>query len=105
MRQLKTPLLLLLLQALVVFANVEKILFFGPSSLTISTEHPTLSDLKLHALSPQHTKVRTQLSAGFPTNSSRWGVASWVLLHNLSEGQRYELRICWAATVNPLLLQ
>jgi hypothetical protein len=84
-------------------ANVEKIIFLGPSSVTIPTQHPTLEDLQLPALSPEQKTIRTHLRAEFPTNSSTKGEPSWVLLHQLSEGQRYELRVCWAATVNIVL--
>src|SRR5579871_4324873 len=99
MRQLHLFTFLILLQALFVVANVEKILFLGPSCLKLPTKQPILADLELHTLSPYHATIRTQLRAEFPKNSSKWGEISWILLHGLSEGQRYELRICWAATV------
>jgi len=92
-------LLLLLLQILAVLANTEKVIFIGPSSLKIPTEHPTLEDLQLNTLSPQHWSLRTLVQAEFPTNSSKYGQSSWYLLHRLQEGQRYEVRICWPATV------
>jgi len=57
-----------------------------------------LEDLELEVLSPQHSAVRTQLPAEFPSNSSTKGTESWFLLEGLGEGQRYEIRICWAAT-------
>ncbi|TVY54592.1 hypothetical protein LSUE1_G008676 [Lachnellula suecica] len=90
--------LLLALQIYTVSANTEKAIFLGPSSLQIPVEHPTLEDLKLEALSPQHWSLRTHIRAEFPTNSSKHGQASWYLLHGLEEGRRYEARICWAAT-------
>ena len=94
------PFLLLLLQIYNVYANTEKVIFLGPSSLQVPVEHPTLEDLNLEALSPQHWTLRTHIRAEFPTNSSKHGEASWYLLHRLEEGKRYEVRICWAATVS-----
>jgi hypothetical protein len=92
--------LLFALQVCSVLANTEKTIFLGPSSLQIPVEHPTLDDLQLEALSPQLWSLRTHIRAEFPTNSSKYGQASWYLLHRLEEGKRYEVRICWAATVS-----
>jgi hypothetical protein len=92
--------LLLVLQIHSVFGNTEKVIFLAPSSLQIPVEHPTLEDLQLEALFPQQLSLRTYIEAEFPTNSSKYGKESWYLLHDLQEGQRYEVRICWAATVN-----
>jgi hypothetical protein len=91
--------LLSLLLAHTAVANTEKVIFTGPSRLPVPIEHPTLEDLRLHALSPQQWSVRTHLSAEFPANASTGGKSSWLLLRGLEEGQRYEVRICWAATV------
>ncbi|KAI9048044.1 hypothetical protein LZ554_007842 [Drepanopeziza brunnea f. sp. 'monogermtubi'] len=88
----------LLLHACGIAANTEKTIFLGPRSLQVPVEHPTLEDLQLESLSPKHWSLRTHIRAEFPTNSSRYGQISWYLLHNLHEGQRYEVRICWAAT-------
>ena len=92
-------LLFLLLQAGFASANTEKIIFLGPSSLQVPLEHPTLENLQLDVLSPHHWSLRTYIQAEFPTNSSKYGQSSWYLLDRLQEGQRYEVRICWAATV------
>jgi len=92
-------LFVLLLQVYAVVANTEKAIFLGPRSLHVPSEHPSLEDLKLEALSPQQWSIRTHIKAEFPTNSSKYGQSSWMLLHKLHEGQRYEVRICWAATV------
>jgi hypothetical protein len=97
--------LFLIFYASTVLANVEKTIFVGPKSLVIPTEHPTLDDLQLHALSPKHAELRTELHAAFPSVSSERGSTAWVLLYNLIEGRRYELRICWAATVNLSLIK
>ncbi|PVH82912.1 hypothetical protein DL98DRAFT_413996 [Cadophora sp. DSE1049] len=90
--------LLLLLQTCRVFANTEKVIFLGPSSLQVPAAHPTLEDLQLESISPKHWALRTHIQAEFPTNISQYGQTSWYLLNRLQEGQRYEVRICWAAT-------
>lgn len=89
---------MLLIHFASVIANTEKTIFLGPPSLQVPVEYPTLDDLRLEALSPQHWVLRTDIRAEFPTASSKHGQASWYLLRRLEEGQRYEVRICWAAT-------
>jgi len=91
-------LLLIVLQIHYVLGNTEKIIFLAPSNLEVPVEHPTLEDLQLEALSPHHWSLRTHIEAEFPTNSSQYGKSSWYLLQTLQEGQRHEVRICWAAT-------
>lgn len=95
-------LLFVFLQIHSVLGNTEKVIFLAPGSLNIPVEHPTLEDLQLEALSPQHWSLRMHIEAEFPTDSSKYGRSSWYLLHSLQEGQRYEVRICWAATVNSI---
>jgi hypothetical protein len=90
--------LLLILCIQFVIGNTEKAIFLGPTSLQIPTERPTLEDFQLQTLSPQQWSLRTHIQAAFPTNLSSCGHSSWFLLHRLKEGQRYEVRICWAAT-------
>lgn len=92
--------LLLLIGALTAFtsANVEKAIFLGPATVNIPLQKPTLSDLNLHTLTPETTgnTIRTRLARQFPQE----GIdppATWLLLDTLTEGQRYELRVCWAA--------
>ncbi|RDW83136.1 hypothetical protein BP5796_04627 [Coleophoma crateriformis] len=89
---------LLLLQVWHAVANTEKTIFLGPRSSEIPSQHPTLEDLQLEALSPRQWSLRTHLKAEFASSDSEYGPASWLLLHGLREGQRYEVRICWAAT-------
>ncbi|POR32294.1 Uncharacterized protein TPAR_07468 [Tolypocladium paradoxum] len=94
-------LLLLLLGTAVVLANVEKVIFTGPAPANIPLAKPTLSDLRLHALTPESSSVRTNLSRIFPADkgNAAQGRPAWLLLDGLTEGQRYELRVCWAAIV------
>ena len=90
---------LLLLWAGTGHANVEKVVFRGPKAIPIPPEHPNLDDLHLATLSPHRPYLRTQLQAAFPSGGADKGEVSWFLLENLRAGQRYEVRVCWAATV------
>ncbi|KAH6623027.1 hypothetical protein F5144DRAFT_632443 [Chaetomium tenue] len=83
-----------------VLANTEKTIFLGPEPITIPLTHPTLSDLRLHTLTPTPANgtLRTQLPAQFPSPEHPEGTVTWLLLDNLTPHQRYEVRVCWAAT-------
>lgn len=96
------PLVHGLLGAAVVLANVEKTIFLGPEPIPIPAQHPTLSDLRLDILTPASSSVRRRLEAAFPTDAAKHGKEAWLLLANLVKGQRYEVRVCWAATVRPM---
>jgi hypothetical protein len=99
----------ILLAALISFSlgNVEKTTFLAPPAISIPTAHPNLDDLSLIPLSLSHLSARTQLNASFPTEDSLKGNEHWLLLDGLSPGARYEVRICWLATVftRPSLLE
>ncbi|KAK1761441.1 hypothetical protein QBC47DRAFT_397408 [Echria macrotheca] len=93
---LTTCCLLLARQAL---ANVEKTIFLGPRPVSIPLASPTLEDLHIDTLNPQNPwSLRTQLTAKFPSATSPEGYTTWLLLDSLTEGQRYEVRVCWPAT-------
>ncbi|KAI0429772.1 hypothetical protein F5Y09DRAFT_331552 [Xylaria sp. FL1042] len=82
-----------------VWGNTEKTVFLGPSPVDLDSKlHPALDYLRLVSLNPNNFTVRTHLEAERPGSDVRPGTASWLVLHNLAEGQRYEVRICWAAT-------
>jgi subtilisin-like proprotein convertase family protein len=83
----------------IALGNTEKTIFLGPSSMQVPIAHPTLEDLQLDTLSPQNGSIRTHLQAQFPTDELEYGPDTWLLLSGLQEGQRYEVRVCWAATV------
>lgn len=83
-----------------VHGNVEKTIFLAPEAIQISQQHPNLEDLKLEVLSSSNPTLRRQLSAAFPKPTSPKGIAAWFLLDKLTQHQRYEVRICWAATVS-----
>lgn len=80
-------------------ANTEKAIFLGPKTVNIPSAHPNLEDLKVDTLTPENWALRTHLTAQFPTDSARHGKSTWLVLDGLTEGQRYEVRVCWAATV------
>jgi hypothetical protein len=94
------PLLLhLCLLAAPAIANVEKTIFTAPDLTTFGDARPNLVDLHLASLSPKKLAIRTALPVIFPTAEHPRGLSSWYLLNSLHPGQRYEVRICWAATV------
>jgi hypothetical protein len=87
-----------------VLSNVEKTIFLGPASIPIPQAHPTLEDLHIDVLTPNNSSLRTHLEAQFPPDptlkpSYLGGKATWLLLDNLEPNRRYEVRICWPATV------
>lgn len=96
-------LLCIVSQAWTVNANVEKTIFLGPSAVTLPDVRPSLDDLHLHSLSILEPILPTQLSVQFPSDTSPHGLESWYLLSSLEPGRRYEVRICWPATVSLLL--
>lgn len=81
-------------------ANVEKAIFTAPNNTNFGDARPNLIDLRLDILSPERLSVRTLLPVIFPTEKHTRGLSSWYILDSLRPGQRYEVRICWAATVS-----
>jgi hypothetical protein len=98
--------LLSLLAVLLSFvsANVEKTIFLGPPAIAVPKQHPNLDDLCLIPLSPLHSTFRTRLNASFPTTDTPKGEETWILVDGLTPGARYEVRICWLATVSATVL-
>ena len=89
---------------LLVHGNVEKTIFLAPEAIQIPQQHPNIGDLNLEELSPSKSELRRQLPAAFPSPATPKGTEAWFLLDRLTQHQRYEVRICWAATVGPLTL-
>ncbi|KAL2412443.1 hypothetical protein ABEF92_008890 [Exophiala dermatitidis] len=85
------------LQCVLVYANVEKIIFLAPSAEPPPAD-ASIDNLLLAPLSEQFSSVRTQVNASFPTPDSPKGTENWFLLEGLVPGRRYEVRICWLAT-------
>ncbi|KAK8133673.1 hypothetical protein PG984_005685 [Apiospora sp. TS-2023a] len=86
------------LLATLVAANTEKAIFLAPNNINIPSAHPNLDDLQVDTLTPDKWAIRTHLQAQFPTDSAKYGKPTWLVLDQLIEGQRYEVRVCWAAT-------
>ncbi|KAF3359450.1 hypothetical protein HYQ45_016933 [Verticillium longisporum] len=89
---------LALLMAAVCEGNTEKSIFLAPATVNIPAHQPTLEVLGLDVLTPTRTSIRSHLNASFPNAGSAVGLATWFLLDDLRPSQRYELRVCWAAT-------
>lgn len=88
---------LLLVQLTV--ANVEKVIFVHPHHQPNLPDDLVFDDLGIHHLSPSIPITRTYLNASFPTKDKQLGTDSWFYLDNLVPGTRYEVRVCWLATV------
>ncbi|KAL7936027.1 hypothetical protein V8C35DRAFT_278259 [Trichoderma chlorosporum] len=83
-------------------ANTEKVIFAAPPPAPASLAG--LDAVRaLPVLGPLTSwSVRTNLSRVFPLSQQdddgdEQGHPSWLLLDNLTPGQRYELRVCWSA--------
>lgn len=83
----------------VAHANTEKAIFLGPETVKVPTTPPTIEDLRLDVLTPDDWNKRLKLKASFPSGDSPFGATTWLIITNLTQGQRYELRVCWSATV------
>ena len=81
-------------------ANVEKTIFITPNFTHAPQEHLNLEDLRLDVLSPLSRSLRREIIASFPLAARSRGTETWLLLEKLKEQQKYEVRICWAATVS-----
>ncbi|SMQ54473.1 unnamed protein product [Zymoseptoria tritici ST99CH_3D7] len=90
-----TALLALLLTG--ALGNTEKTIFVAPAAIILPNAGPRLADLKLDTLSSSSSSLQRPLSVAFPTEDAPQGRESWYLLQDLIEGQRYEVRVCWAA--------
>ncbi|KAK4079893.1 hypothetical protein Trihar35433_998 [Trichoderma harzianum] len=81
-------------------ANTEKVIFTAPPPSSFSSLDAAIYK-DLPVLGPSTSwSIRTNLSRVFPLNqqdNDEQGYPSWLLLDNLTPGQRYELRVCWSA--------
>lgn len=82
-----------------VAANVEKVIFIAPDAQP-EPQDASVDNLLLTPLSESYPSVRTYINASFPTNTSIKGTEAWFLLDGLIPRRRYEVRICWLATVS-----
>ncbi|KAL1896775.1 hypothetical protein Sste5346_004408 [Sporothrix stenoceras] len=93
--------LALLVGAVIVAANTEKAIFVAGPQHPASDKALSMVTSRLPRLTPDAdgNTWRTGLPAVFPwADTFPLNGTTWVLLDNLTEGQRYELRVCWAAT-------
>lgn len=96
---MKWPIQLFLLYTLAALAvaNVEKVIFVAPEAQEFPSD-ASLDNLLLKRLTLAKPSIRTHLNASFPTDDHTKGTETWMLLEDLTPGQRYEVRICWLAT-------
>ncbi|PTB64403.1 hypothetical protein BBK36DRAFT_1124814 [Trichoderma citrinoviride] len=88
-------------------ANTEKVIFTAPPPITLETfssaASPALNSLPV--LGPSTSwSLRTNLTRVFANEreedgqqQQQRGYPSWLLLEDLTPGQRYEVRVCWSA--------
>jgi len=81
-------------------ANVEKTIFVAPDPSTMPNASPNLDNLCLEPLAPSLSTLHKLLPVRFPSKLHPLGRQSWYLLKGLRPGTRYEVRVCWAATVS-----
>ena len=83
-----------------VLGNVEKTIFTGPEPIHIHIPqlHPNIDTLQLETLTPSNFSIRRSLNPSKP--GSPKGSDAWFLLDQLKQKKRYEVRICWLATVS-----
>ena len=86
-----------------VAANVEKIIFIAPEAINIPQKQPNILNVHVESVNPKTPSLRRELPAAFPSPDYPEGIEAWFLLDGLRQYQRYEVRICWAATVRDVL--
>ena len=92
----------LLLCVLVVSANLEKLVFIAPKPATHESARyvDALRFLDWERLTPTNSTLRrTFISKVLGTEEQVSALEAWILLDGLTPNQRYEVRICWSATV------
>jgi hypothetical protein len=86
-----------------VLANTEKAIFLAPEPISVDLAKFHVNTLD--TLTPDNGTTRTRLAAEFPTAGEPSGTATWLILDKLTPRQRYEVRVCWPATVSSVHLQ
>ena len=79
-------------------ANVEKTIFITPEAQALPPD-ASIDKLLLLSLTETIPTIRTRLNASFPADDNVKGTESWFLLDGLLPTTRYEVRVCWLATV------
>ncbi|KAL7819755.1 hypothetical protein V8C26DRAFT_427680 [Trichoderma gracile] len=90
-------------------ANTEKVIFTAPPPISLDTlsSSSAVNYDNLPVLGPSTSfSIRTNLTRIFPPHiaddkeqgdEQQRGYPSWLVLKDLTPGQRYELRVCWSA--------
>ena len=84
------------------FANTEKVIFTAPPRDTLSELYDIVEEA-FETLTPSNPILRASLPVAFPNAVRPHGLDSWYRLEELDEDRRYEVRVCWAATVRCLV--
>lgn len=79
------------------YANTEKVIFVAPSSQTVPHLVENWDRGRPRTLTPANPSLRRTLPVSFASGDERYPSEHWYLLRTLNSGQRYEVRICWAA--------
>jgi hypothetical protein len=74
------------------YGNVEKTIFLPKETSSISYNGE-------FTLSPESPVISISLNTAFVSADQPKGLQHWGLLKGLEVGRRYEVRVCWAATV------
>jgi hypothetical protein len=99
MSLIRVLLVILVSPLALVAANVEKTIFIAPESIIIPNVSPGLEDLCLEHISLSAPRIQKSISVGTATEVQPLGEQSWYLITDLVPGTRYEVRICWPASV------
>ena len=86
--------LTLLLLIISASANVEKIVFMHNNPQAVEPKPLPHNAKHLEVLSPSNPSLRRDIHATFASSEA------WLLLEGLQQGSRYEVRVCWSATVS-----
>lgn len=81
-------------------ANTEKVIFVAPNLVKLPDARPGLDFLQLPLLTHDRPSLETSVAVAFPSTERPHGLDHWYLLRDLDPKQRYELRVCWTATVS-----
>ncbi|KKA27474.1 hypothetical protein TD95_001987 [Thielaviopsis punctulata] len=88
-----------LLLAPLIRANTEKTIFSAPPpDALVLLSGLDKADPPLSILTPANATLRTHLASAFSSADEPYGAATWIVVRDLVPGQRYEVRVCWAAT-------
>ena len=81
-------------------ANVEKSIFLAPGPNVGLPPSTSLEYLQHNGIRQWPASRQVAVPAAFPDVNHPLGSYTWFLFEDLRPHQRYEVRICWAATVS-----